>query len=169
VVDRCATLLIGPSQARQLTRFFFVLRSSFFFDEPGGAAHISTHTICFARLIIDEKDYGVHSFLVQLRDRDGNILPGITIGDCGKKMGRDGIDNGWLQFNNVRVPRSQMLQKWAKVSREVRPTMVASPPLCDECSPSFFVLRSSFFCRACTASRPRRSWPTEPCSAVACR
>lgn len=84
----------------------------------GGAAHISTHTICFARLIIDEKDYGVHSFLVQLRDRDGNILPGITIGDCGKKMGRDGIDNGWLQFNNVRVPRSQMLQKWAKVSRE---------------------------------------------------
>lgn len=108
-----------------------LLRSSFFFDEPGGAAHISTHTICFARLIIDEKDYGVHSFLMQLRDRDGNILPGITIGDCGKKMGRDGIDNGWLQFNNVRVPRSQMLQKWAKVSREVRPT--ASRPLCDLC------------------------------------
>lgn len=81
-------------------------------------AHISTHTVCFARLIIDGKDYGVHSFVVQLRDRDGNILPGITIGDCGKKMGRDGIDNGWIQFKNVRVPRDQMLQKWAKVSRE---------------------------------------------------
>jgi acyl-CoA oxidase len=33
-------------------------------------------------------------------------------------MGRDGIDNGWMQFNNVEVPRTNMLMKWAKLSPE---------------------------------------------------
>jgi acyl-CoA oxidase len=84
----------------------------------GGLAHIATHIIVFARLIIDNKDYGVHSFVMQIRDREGRPLPGLTIGDCGKKMGRDGIDNGWIQFHNVPIPRTNMLMKWAKVSRE---------------------------------------------------
>lgn len=35
-------------------------------------------------------------------------------------QGRNGIDNGWIQFNNVRVPRENMLAKWAQVSPEVR-------------------------------------------------
>jgi acyl-CoA oxidase len=39
------------------------------------------------------------------------LLPGINIGDIGKKMGRDGIDNGFIQFTFVRVPRSHMLMK----------------------------------------------------------
>ncbi len=117
----------------------------------GGAAHIATHTVVFARLIIDGTDYGVHSFVVQVRNREGQLMPGellhwnshfilastcdavsneselittilsgVLIGDCGKKMGRDGIDNGWMQFNNVHIPRTEMLMKWAKVSREVR-------------------------------------------------
>lgn len=46
-----------------------------------------------------------------------NLLPGINIGDIGKKMGRDGIDNGWIQFTSVRIPRGYMLQKHTKVSR----------------------------------------------------
>jgi alkylation response protein AidB-like acyl-CoA dehydrogenase len=141
----------------------------------GGVAHISTHTICFARLIIDEKDYGVHSFLVQLRDRDGNILPGITIGDCGKKMGRDGIDNGWIQFKNVHVPRNQMLQKWAKVSREVRSSPLELCELlsgvigfCHRCC-VLHLNSTTSRCRACTVSRLRLSWPTVLCSEVVCR
>lgn len=32
-------------------------------------------------------------------------------------QGRDGIDNGWIQFTNVRIPRGYMLQKHTKVSR----------------------------------------------------
>ncbi|KAL6054009.1 fatty-acyl coenzyme A oxidase [Balamuthia mandrillaris] len=82
----------------------------------GGAAHLATHTIAFARLIIDGKDYGVHSFVVPLRNIDGSLKPNITVGDCGKKMGMDGIDNGFVQFHNVRVPRTNMLMKWAKVT-----------------------------------------------------
>lgn len=33
-------------------------------------------------------------------------------------QGRDGIDNGYIQFTNVRIPRSYMLQKHTKVSRQ---------------------------------------------------
>lgn len=28
------------------------------------------------------------------------------------------IDNGWIQFHNVRIPRENMLMRWAKVSPE---------------------------------------------------
>jgi acyl-CoA oxidase len=75
--------------------------------------------VCFARLIIDGKDYGVHIFYIPLRNpKDYSLLPGVTIGDCGAKMGRNGIDNGWIQFSYVRIPRTYMLMRYAKVSKD---------------------------------------------------
>lgn len=65
------------------------------------------------------KDYGVKPFIVPLRDPKTYLLkPGINIGDCGMKMGRNGIDNGWIQFTNVRIPRTYMLMKYTKVTRQ---------------------------------------------------
>ena len=92
----------------------------------GGAAHSATHTVCYARLVIDSKDYGVKTFIVPLRDVNHKVLPGISIGDIGAKMGREGVDNGWIQFSSVRIPRYFMLQKWCKVSRDGKVTL---PPL----------------------------------------
>lgn len=93
----------------------------------GGASHTATHCLVFARLLVDGKDYGVKNFVVPLRNRsDWSLLPGIAVGDIGKKMGRDGIDNGWIQFSDVRIPRQYMLMKYAKVSREGK---VTQPPL----------------------------------------
>lgn len=84
----------------------------------GGAAHSATHSAVFAQLIVKGKNYGTKCFIVPLRDpKTYNTLPGINIGDLGKKMGRDGIDNGYIQFTNVRIPRAYMLMKHAKVSR----------------------------------------------------
>ncbi|KAI8347323.1 acyl-CoA dehydrogenase/oxidase C-terminal [Blakeslea trispora] len=84
----------------------------------GGAAHSATHAAVFAQLVVRGKWYGTKCFIVQLRDpKTYHLLPGINIGDLGKKMGRDGIDNGWIQFTNVRIPRNHMLQKHTKVSR----------------------------------------------------
>ncbi|CAO3646632.1 unnamed protein product [Cunninghamella blakesleeana] len=84
----------------------------------GGAAHSATHASVFAQLIVKGKRYGTKCFVVPLRDpKTYDLLPGINIGDIGKKMGRDGIDNGWIQFTNVRIPRGYMLQKHTKVSR----------------------------------------------------
>lgn len=93
----------------------------------GGAAHTATHSVCFARLIVKGKDYGVKSFVVPLRNlSDFTLKSGIAIGDIGKKMGRDGIDNGWIQYTNVRIPRQFMLMKYAKVDAN---GVVTEPPL----------------------------------------
>ncbi|KAI3405044.1 hypothetical protein KGF56_002129 [Candida oxycetoniae] len=92
----------------------------------GGAAHSATHTVCYARLIVKDVDYGVKTFVVPLRDSNHDLLPGIAIGDIGAKMGRQGVDNGWIQFTEVRIPRFFMLQRWCKVSRNGNVTL---PPL----------------------------------------
>lgn len=45
-------------------------------------------------------------------------LPGIKCGDIGPKMGYHSKNNGWCIFDNVRIPRSQMLMKYAKLDRD---------------------------------------------------
>ena len=72
----------------------------------GGAAESATHSTVFANLIVNGKRYGVKPFVVPLRDPvTFKLYPGVDIGDCGAKMGRNGIDNGWMTFSSVRVPR----------------------------------------------------------------
>ena len=45
-------------------------------------------------------------------------MPGVECGDMGPKLGYHGKDNGWLQMKNVRIPRSNMLQRFINVDRE---------------------------------------------------
>jgi len=40
------------------------------------------------------------------------------MGDMGPKFGYNSKNNGWATFNNVRIPRRQMLMKYTKVDRE---------------------------------------------------
>ena len=62
--------------------------------------------IVFARLIIDENDYGIAPFLVQTRDLDTHRhMPGVKCGDMGPKLGYNSKDNGWMTLNEVRIPR----------------------------------------------------------------
>ena len=116
----------GSNVAQLQTRAVYdVKKDCFIIDTPdltatkwwiGGAAHSATHTVVYARLIVNEKDYGVKTFVVPLRDTSTfQLLPGIAIGDIGSKMGRDGIDNGWIQFRNVVIPREFMLSRFTKV------------------------------------------------------
>ena len=70
----------------------------------------------FAKLIIEGHDYGVNAFIVPLRDTNGNTLNGITIGDCGHKMGLNGVDNGTISFDNVVIPKENMLDRFASVN-----------------------------------------------------
>lgn len=82
----------------------------------GGAANHATHTIVFSQLIIDGENQGVHAFIAQIRDENGNICPNIRIADCGHKIGLNGVDNGRIWFDNVRVPRENLLNSVADVS-----------------------------------------------------
>ncbi len=59
----------------------------------------------FAQLTVNGKWEGPHVFVVRLRDDAGNIMPGVRIKDHGPKMGLNGVDNGQIWFDGVRVPR----------------------------------------------------------------
>lgn len=54
---------------------------------PGNMAY-GTHCIVFCRLIVEENDFGVWPFMVQLRSlEDHKPLPGVDVGDVGAKLG----------------------------------------------------------------------------------
>jgi len=78
----------------------------------------ATHACVFAQLIIKNKRYGVHAFLVQIRDSEHRAVSGVEVGDVGPKFGFNCKDNGYLIFSNVKIPRRNMLMKFQKVSRE---------------------------------------------------
>ncbi|KAL6553811.1 Acyl-coenzyme A oxidase 3, peroxisomal [Orobanche minor] len=82
----------------------------------GGAANHATHTVVFSQLNIDGKNEGVHAFIAQIRYADGSICPNIRISDCGHKIGLNGVDNGRIWFDNVRIPRENLLNSVADVS-----------------------------------------------------
>lgn len=82
----------------------------------GNAAKHGQMATVFAKLIIDGKDYGVNAFVVPLRDKKGKTVKGVTIGDCGHKMGLNGVDNGTIRFDNVVIPKEDMLNRFASVN-----------------------------------------------------
>ncbi len=84
----------------------------------GNAANHGEMATVFAKLIIDGNDYGVNTFIVPIRDKNKNVLPGVTIEDCGKKMGLNGVDNGILYFDNVVIPKENMLDRFASVNED---------------------------------------------------
>ena len=43
------------------------------------------------------------------------MVAGVTIHDMGIKMGLNGIDNAKIMFDNVRVPRENLLNKESDV------------------------------------------------------
>ncbi|XP_055971404.1 peroxisomal acyl-coenzyme A oxidase 1 isoform X2 [Sorex fumeus] len=83
---------------------------------PGGLGKTSNHAIVLAQLITKGKSYGLHAFIVPIREIGTHKpLPGITIGDIGPKFGYEEMDNGYLKLDNYRIPRENMLMKYAQV------------------------------------------------------
>ncbi|WP_319437343.1 acyl-CoA dehydrogenase [Mycobacterium sp. RTGN5] len=87
-------------------------------DYIGGAAETARVSAVFAQLITGGETHGVHCFVVPIRDEDGNDLPGVTTSDCLYKGGLPGVDNGRIMFDNVRVPRENLLNKYADVAAD---------------------------------------------------
>lgn len=40
------------------------------------------------------------------------------MGDLGTKFGYNGIDNGWLSFDHVRIPRENILSRFIEVKKD---------------------------------------------------
>lgn len=85
----------------------------------GGAAYTSSVGVIFAQLYIKGKCEGPHIFIVPLRNvQNKKPYPGVILGDCGKKIGIDGVDNGFIILNNVRVPRENLLNRFSDVTED---------------------------------------------------
>jgi acyl-CoA oxidase len=84
-------------------------------DYIGNAAAHADLAVVFAQLEVAGEGRGVHAFVVPLRS-EGKVLPGVRIEDCGRKMGLNGVDNGRIWFDGVRVPRTNLLNQFADVT-----------------------------------------------------
>jgi acyl-CoA oxidase len=91
----------------------------------GNAACHGHVAAVFAQLIVGGEPRGVHALVVPLRDEDGQPKRGVRIEDCGEKMGLNGVDNGRIWFDHVRVPREALLSRYGDVS----PAGVYSSPI----------------------------------------
>jgi len=104
----------------------FVLNTPFraaWKDYLGNAAKHGQAAVVFAQLITKGVNHGVHAFYVPIRETNkdgsaGKLLPGIQSEDDGLKGGLNGIDNGRLAFDNIRVPRINLLARYGEVSEE---------------------------------------------------
>ena len=87
---------------------------------PGALGKSSNHAVVVANLYTKGEWKGPHAFFVQLRDlKTHEPMPGVRLGDIGPKLGINGSDNGFLLFNNYRIPRRNMLMRNAKVYFEI--------------------------------------------------
>src|SRR3954471_7661737 len=87
-------------------------------DYIGNAARDGRMAVVFAQLISGGEERGVHALLVPIRDADGEPCPGVRLEDCGAKVGLNGVDNGRIWFDHVRIPRENLLDKYAQVAAD---------------------------------------------------
>lgn len=98
-------------------------------DYIGNAAIDGLGAVVFAQLVTNGVNHGVHAFYVDLRDsQTKEFMPGIGGEDDGVKGGLNGIDNGRLHFDNVRIPRTNLLNRYGDVAPDGTYTSsIASP------------------------------------------
>ena len=97
-------------------------------DWIGNAARHGRLATVFAQLEIAGERFGVHAFLVPIRGDEGEPLAGVEIEDCGLKEGLNGVDNGRLSFDRVRIPRHNLLDRFATVAADgTYDSPIASP------------------------------------------
>ncbi|GAM18567.1 hypothetical protein SAMD00019534_017420 [Acytostelium subglobosum LB1] len=85
----------------------------------GNAGVHGTMATVFANLVVNGENHGLHPFLVQIRDPKTNAtMPGVTAADNGPKMGLNGVDNGRLWFNKVRIPYDNLLDRFGGVNEK---------------------------------------------------
>ena len=111
----------------ETTATYDVATREFVVHTPTGSAHkewignAALHgqmMTVFAQLIVGGTNHGVHALMVPIRQPNGETSPGVRIADSGHKEGLNGVDNGRIWFDQVRVPREHLLNRFGDVSVE---------------------------------------------------
>lgn len=93
--------------------------SSFILNSPGEGAKknwisqglVADKTVVVADLRVGEKSMGPHAFLMDLRV-NGVVVPGVSHGDMGPKTVGNDLDNAWISFDHIRLPKSSLLNRY---------------------------------------------------------
>jgi len=70
--------------------------------------------VVVADLIIDGKHLGPHGFIMDMR-QNGQLVKGVEIGDMGGKTTGNDLDNAWIKYHQVMLPKSALLDKYCKI------------------------------------------------------
>ncbi|KAJ5692906.1 Acyl-CoA oxidase [Penicillium macrosclerotiorum] len=89
----------------------------------GSLGRVANHAIVVAQLLLPKSEspgeyvpHGPHAFIVQVRDMKTHLpRDGVVIGDIGPKYGYITMDNGYMLFNNFRIPHSALLSRYSSV------------------------------------------------------
>lgn len=77
---------------------------------------VAERGVVIADLRVGGVSHGPHAFLMRLRDgQGGELLPGIRIEDMGHKTIANDLDNARVWFDQVKLPRSALLNKFADI------------------------------------------------------
>lgn len=86
---------------------------------PGELGQFATHALVFAKAFANGNPLGVQVFMIQIRDPQTHLpMPGIMCGDIGEKFGYKDKDNGWMIFNQARIPRTNQLSRIVYIDKE---------------------------------------------------
>jgi acyl-CoA oxidase len=80
----------------------------------------ATYDATTRELVVGDEDHGVHAVLVPIRDARAKPEPGVRIEDRGLKLGLNGVDNGRIWFDSVRVPVDNLLDRFATIDEQGR-------------------------------------------------
>ena len=56
-------------------------------------------------------------------------MPGVDVGDIGIKFGFNYKDNGYLGFNQYKIPRENMLMKYSSLSKDGKYSIEGDPQM----------------------------------------
>lgn len=98
------------------------VRQRFVLDTPNEGARknwisqgaVADKAVVLADLTVDGTRCGPHAFLMDFRDA-GAVMDGIELADMGRKTTGNDLDNAWLAFDKVELPKSALLNKYADI------------------------------------------------------
>jgi len=76
---------------------------------------VADKAVVLATLTVDGESKGPHAFLMDLR-HEGELAQGVSVGDMGVKTTGNDLDNAWIALDQVRLPRSALLNRFADIN-----------------------------------------------------
>lgn len=97
-------------------------RQMFLLNCPNSDAHknwisqglVADVCVAVADLRVGGRSFGPHAFLMELR-RNGQVVEGVELGDMGVKTIGNDLDNAWIAFNNVWLPKTALLDRYGGI------------------------------------------------------